>query len=87
MEINNANMIRQDIIGELEAVNQYEQHILMTQNSMVKKILHNIVDEEKVHIGKLFTLLTEIDPHSAELFLNGEEEAKNIIEMQVLKRR
>ncbi len=72
--------VRQDIIGELEAINQYDYHQMSTDNIVAKKILSTIRDEEKVHVGELFTLLRYLDPTEADFFLEGESEAKKIIE-------
>lgn len=62
---------RLDIIGELEAIIQYESHINSSTDPTYRGTLQDIVDEEKVHIGQLFGLLFMLDPSSKELFEKG----------------
>ena len=49
--------IRDAIIAEEGAINQYETIVDSTNNAKVKEILQEIADEEKVHVGELQTLL------------------------------
>lgn len=72
--------IRQDISGELEAIFLYDAHQMAIDNVLAKKVLSSIRDEEKVHVGELFTLLRHLDPTEADLFLEGESEVREIIE-------
>lgn len=72
------NMIREDIIGELQAINHYTAHIEATDNAMAKKVWRDIRDEEKVHVGELITLLLLINPDEAEFLKQGENEVKNM---------
>jgi rubrerythrin len=53
--------IRQDIVSELEAQFLYEAHIAATDNELVKKTLKDILEEEKVHVGQLNSLLEILD--------------------------
>ena len=55
---------RLDIIGELDAIIQYETHLMQTNNTAAQKTIKDIVDEEKVHVGQLFGLLFMLDPDS-----------------------
>ena len=48
---------REDIIGELEAIIQYENHLFSTDDPVARAIIQDIVDEEKLHVGQLFGLL------------------------------
>ena len=45
------NAIRQDIIGELEAIHEYDAHVQATDNEDAKKVLSDIRDEEREHMG------------------------------------
>ena len=47
------NAIRQDIIGELEAIHEYDAHVQATDNEDAKKVLSDIRDEEREHMGEL----------------------------------
>ena len=49
--------IRDAIIGEEGAINQYETIVDSTGNKKVAEVLQNIADEEKVHAGELQRLL------------------------------
>ena len=65
---------RADIIGELEAINQYENHLEVTDDQAAKKTIEDIVREEKVHVGHLFGLLFQLDPESKKQFEVGYQE-------------
>lgn len=73
------DMVREDIIGELEAINLYQLHINRAQSPKVQALLSDIRDEEKVHVGELFALLFELDPSSASSFKDGHSEALSFI--------
>lgn len=72
--------IRLDIAGELEAIYVYDAHVQATDNEIAKKIISDIRDEEKAHVGELMTLLRILDPKEAELFAEGESEVKEMLE-------
>lgn len=71
--------IRLDIAGELEAIYVYDAHVQATDNEMAKKVISDIRDEEKAHVGELMTLLRFLDPKEAELFASGETEVKEML--------
>ena len=66
-----AENVRLDIIGELEAITQYERHIEESNNPIVNRTLTDIVNEEKLHVGQLFGLLFYLDPTSQTQFEKG----------------
>ena len=72
--------IRLDIAGELEAIYLYDAHVQATDNVAAKAVLSDIRDEEKAHVGELFTLLRTLDPKEAALFASGETEVREILE-------
>jgi rubrerythrin len=72
--------IRLDIAGELEAIYVYDAHVQATDNVIAKKVIADIRDEEKVHVGELMTLLRILDPEEAEHFISGEEEVREMLE-------
>ena len=72
--------LRLDISGELEAIFLYEAHYLATDDPAAKKILADIRDEEKAHVGELITLMRHLDPSETTLFLTGETEVKEMLE-------
>ena len=69
-----AQNTRCDIIGELEAIIQYENHLHETENQSAKNTISDIVNEEKVHVGQLFGLLFSLDPSSRTYFEQGLKE-------------
>ncbi|HAX50759.1 MAG TPA: ubiquinone biosynthesis protein COQ7, partial [Lachnospiraceae bacterium] len=72
--------VRLNIAGELEAIYLYDAHVQATDNEIAKKVIADIRDEEKAHIGELMTLLRVLDPKEAELFASGEEEVREMLE-------
>ena len=66
-----AQQTRLDIIGELDAIIQYEKHIASSSDPIYKNTLPDIENEEKVHVGQLFGLLFMLDPTSKEQFEKG----------------
>jgi rubrerythrin len=71
--------IRLDIASELEAIFIYDAHVQATDDQVAKRVIADIRDEEKAHVGELMTLLRILDPEEAEHFLEGEEEVKNML--------
>lgn len=71
--------IRLDIVGELEAIFVYDAHVQATDDPVAKRIISDIRDEEKAHIGELMTLLRHLDPQEAVHFAEGEEEVKEML--------
>lgn len=72
--------VRLDIAGELEAIYLYDAHVQATDDEAAKKVLADIRDEEKAHIGELMTLLRTLDPKEAELFASGETEVREMLD-------
>ena len=72
--------VRLDISGELEAIYLYDAHVQATDNEIAKKVIADIRDEEKAHVGELMTLLRILDPQEAEHFIAGENEVKELLE-------
>jgi rubrerythrin len=61
--------LRDDIIGEFEAINQYQLHIDNIDNAEVKELLTHIRNDEKEHVAELTHLLTRIDEIQKQKFL------------------
>jgi rubrerythrin len=62
------DMLREDLIGELQAINQYQEHILDLEDEEAVNTLEHIVEEEKEHIAELLRLIQKLDPTQAEKF-------------------
>lgn len=61
-------MLREDLIGELQAINQYQEHIDSMDDEEVIKVLEHLRDEEKEHVAELTKLIRKLDPIQAEMF-------------------
>ena len=72
--------IRLDIAGELEAIYIYDAHVQATDDPLAQKVISDIRDEEKAHVGELMTLLRTLDPEEAAHFASGEDEVKEMLE-------
>lgn len=72
--------LRIDIAGELEAIFLYDAHVMATDDPVVKKVLADIRDEEKAHVGELTALLRYLDPMTTEHLLSGENEVKEMMD-------
>lgn len=71
--------IRLDIAGELEAIFIYDSHVQATDDELAKKVLADIRDEEKAHVGELLTLLKHLDPTLAKNLRSGESEVAKMM--------
>lgn len=63
-------MLREDLIGELQAINQYQEHIESMENEEAVTTLEHIIEEEKEHVAELLRLIQQLDPVQAEKFKN-----------------
>lgn len=72
--------IRLDIAGELEATFLYDAHVQATDIELAKRVIGDIRDEEKAHVGELMTLLYALDPQEAVHFASGRAEVQEMME-------
>ncbi len=61
-------MLREDLIGELQAINQYQDHIDSVESEEAKRVLEHIRDDEKEHVAELTRLLQKLDSTQAAKF-------------------
>lgn len=61
--------LREDLVGELEAINQYQWHIDNVDNEEIKSLLAHIRDDEKEHVAELTHLIARIDAVQQAKFL------------------
>jgi rubrerythrin len=66
--LDDLEMLREDLIGELQAINQYEDHILNLENEGAVTTLQHIIEEEKEHVVELLRLIQNLDPVQADKF-------------------
>ncbi len=71
--------LRLAIIGELDAINLYLQLANAVDDENVKKVLEDIAEEEKVHVGELLELLKKLDVEQAEALEKGMREVKELL--------
>jgi len=72
MENKDINNLRKDLVGEFEAINQYQEHIDETGREEIKKVLGHIMDDEKEHVAELTKLLRKLDKTQEEKFQKEE---------------
>lgn len=72
--------LRIDIASELEAIYLYDAHVLATDDEVAKKVLADIRDEEKEHVGELIALMRYLDPNFAGFLAEGEGEVREMME-------
>jgi rubrerythrin len=61
-------MLREDLIGELQAINQYQQHIESLESEEAVTTLEHIIADEKEHVAELTKLIQNLDPVQADKF-------------------
>lgn len=65
-------VLREDLIGELGAINQYQEHIDEINDEEVKKVLGHIRDDEKEHVAELIKIIRKLDATQEEKFQKEE---------------
>lgn len=61
-------MLREDLIGELQAINQYQEHIEILEDEGAISVLEHIRDDEKEHVAELVKMIQRLDAVQAEKF-------------------
>jgi rubrerythrin len=70
--------LRLSIAAEQEAVHLYESFADAIDNKKIKKVMQDVANEEKVHIGEFQGLLNEFDKDEKELIQKGIDEIDEI---------
>jgi rubrerythrin len=71
-------ILRAAIIGELDAINLYEEFANMTENEDLKSVLMDIAGEEKTHVGELQTMLLRLDKEQEIELGKGKKEVEEL---------
>jgi len=71
--------LRFSIAAELEAIQLYMQIVDVTTDQIVKKVLTDIANEERVHVGEFMRLLFHIEPKEQKFYEDGFREVESII--------
>ena len=75
--------VRFAITTEYDAVNVYEKVAEMATDSDMEQLFLDIAREEKVHIGELEALLSDLDDESKEALSDGSDEKEEIIAKRI----
>ena len=60
--------LREDLVGELGAINQYQEYIDDIDDDEAKKVLGHIRDDEKEHVAELIKIIRKLDSTQEEKF-------------------
>ena len=71
--------IRFSIAAEYEAIQLYEEIEESIDNESAIKILKEVTEDEKVHVGNFLHLLKLIAPDDKDFYEEGNSEAKEIL--------
>ena len=63
-------MIRDDLVAELKAINEYEAQVEMLDNEDATDTIEQILEDKKLHVAKLVKLMKLLDPVQAEKLEN-----------------
>jgi len=72
--------IRFTVATEFEATQLYMQLAGSTDNKLAVKVLKEIADEERVHVGEFLRLLRELAPDEEKFYAQGAKEVEEKIE-------
>ena len=62
MNFDTLQKARQDLMGEIQAVIEYDAHIHSANDRIARQTWQHIKNEELAHIGELLGLLNYLDP-------------------------
>jgi rubrerythrin len=71
-------ILRAAIIGELDAINLYEEFANMTDNEDLKSVLLDVAGEEKTHVGEFQTMLLRMDNEQEIELGKGKKEVEEL---------
>lgn len=73
---------RRDLVGELDAIIQYDDHLHMTNIEVAKATWENIRNEELTHVGELLGLLFYLAPYQKQYVEQGIKEFNERLKKQ-----
>ncbi|MFO7711932.1 MAG: hypothetical protein R6V51_01810 [Dehalococcoidia bacterium] len=59
-------MLRDVLSSELQAINQYEEHVLYLEDEAAASTVEQIIEQEKEHVAQLLKVIQNLDPVQAE---------------------
>ncbi len=72
------SILRNLIVGELNAVDTYKMHLLQSDNQTLNDIIEEILSDEERHIKMLEEIIKKYDPKQEEYFEDAKEELPKI---------
>jgi rubrerythrin len=72
--------IRFTVAAECEATQLYMQLAESTDNKLAVKVLKDVADEERIHIGEFLRLLRQLAPDEEKFYTKGAKEVEATIE-------
>lgn len=78
--------LRDMVVAEYDAIQLYERFAESIQDKSIKKVVLDIADEEKVHVGEFLKLLDMLDPKEEDRYEEGEKEAGNKIKKAIIRK-
>lgn len=81
-EMRDREILRAAIIGELDAINLYEQMAALAENPTIKAVLLDIAKEEKAHVGEFQALLLMADKEQVTELAEGKKEVEELVAKQ-----
>lgn len=76
--------VRDMIVAEYDAIQLYERIAESMVDGSIKEVILDIRDEEKVHIGEFQKLLNVLEPTEDEKYEEGQDEAEDKLNVNVL---
>jgi rubrerythrin len=58
--------LRDVLACELQAISQYEEHLLYLENEEASSAMERIIEQEKEHVAELLRLIQTLDPVQGE---------------------
>ena len=75
-------IVRVALIAELDAINLYEEMAALCENENIRKVLLDIAQEEKEHVGEFHTLLLDFDKEQIKALEKGKKEVEELLKSQ-----
>ena len=76
--LKNRELLRAAIIGELDAINLYEQMAAVTDDKDLKAVFLDVAKEEKTHMGEFQTMLLRLDREQKGELAHGKKEVDEL---------
>jgi len=76
--VSDAEMLRESIILELDAINRYKMMAEKAKSAEVRRVLLHVAAEEMHHIGEFQAMLEKLDPDHTEGLEHGKEDLEKM---------